>query len=133
MYAALNEDILSDELVCFIDPATYNILVNALFSGNFFHFNSDIATSGDFIFPGTSLRILRTAGLAGSSSSAYAVDGAPCVVMGNPKYIYAGTVTREDFANISMWYSLDFDELRSNFRYRLGAAIVFGNYFVCNF
>lgn len=133
MYAALNEDILSDELVCFIDPATYNILVNALFQGNYFHFNSDIAVSGDFIFPGTSLRILRTAGLAGSSTSAYAVDGAPCVVMGNPKYIFAGTVTREDFANISMWYSLDYDELRSNFRYRLGAAIVFGNYFVCNF
>lgn len=133
MYAALNEDILSDELVCFIDPATYNILVNALFQGNYFHFNSDIATTGEFVFPGTTLKVVRTAGLSGSSSSAYSVGGAPCVVMGNPKYIFAGTVTREDMANISMWYSLDFDQLRSNFRYRLGAAIVFPEYFVCNF
>jgi hypothetical protein len=39
----------------------------------------------------------------------------------------------EDMANIMMWYSQDFDQLRSNFRYRLGTAIVFGNYFVCNF
>ena len=133
MYAALNPDILSDELLCFIEPAYYNTLCEALFSENFFHFNADITTSGEFIFPGTTLRIIRTAGLAGSTSSTYAVGGAPCVVMGNPKYLFAGTVTREDFANISMWYSLDFDELRSNFRYRLGAAIVFPEYFVCSF
>jgi hypothetical protein len=133
MYADLNPDILSDELVCFIEPAFYNILCEALFSGNYFHFNSDITTSGEFIFPGTTLRIIRTAGLEGSTSSASAVGGAPCVVMGNPKYLYAGTVTREDFANISMWYSQDFDQLRSNFRYRLGACVVFANYFVCSF
>lgn len=133
MYAALNADILSDELVCFIEPAYYNILCEALFSENFFHFNADITTSGEFIFPATTLRIVRTAGLTNSTTSSYSVGGAPCVVMGNPKYIFAGTVTREDFANISMWYSLDFDQLRSNFRYRLGAAIVFPNYFVCSF
>lgn len=133
MYAALNPDILSDELVCFIEPAYYNILTEALFSGNYFHFNSDITTSGEFLFPGTTLRIIRTAGLAGSTSSSFAVGGAPCVVMGNPKYLFVGTVTREDFANISMWYSLDYDELRSNFRYRLGAAVVFPEYFVCSF
>jgi hypothetical protein len=133
MYANLNTDILSDQLVCFIEPSAYNTLVEALFSGNYFHFNADIATSGEFTFPGTTLRIVRTAGLEGSSSSAYSVGGAPCVVMGNPQYIFAGTVTREDFLNITMWYSLDFDQLRSNFRYRLGAAIVFPEYFVCSF
>lgn len=133
MYAALNADILSDELVCFIEPASYNTLCEALFSENFFHFNADITTSGEFMFPGTTLKIVRTAGLTNSSTSSFAVGGAPCVVMGNPKYIFAGTVTREDFANISMWYSLDFDQLRSNFRYRLGAAIVFPEYFVCSF
>jgi hypothetical protein len=133
MYAALNPDILSSELVCFIEPAYYNILVEALFSGNYFHFNADIAVSGEFMFPGTSLKVIRTAGLAGSTSSSYSVGGAPCVVMGNPKYLFVGTVTREDMANIMMWYSQDFDQLRSNFRYRLGAAIVFPNYFVCSF
>jgi hypothetical protein len=133
MYAALNPDILSDELVCFIEPAYYNTLVEALFSGNYFHFNADIATSGEFIFPGTTLKIVRTAGLTNSTTSSYAVGGAPTVVMGNPKYLFVGTVTREDFANISMWYSLDFDQLRSNFRYRLGGAIVFPEYFVCSF
>jgi hypothetical protein len=120
-------------LVCFIEPAFYNTLTEALFSENFFHFNADITTTGEFIFPGTTLRIVRTAGLAGSTSASSSVGGAPCVVMGNPKYLFAGTVAREDFLNISRWYSLDFDELRSSFRYRLGAALVFANYFVCSF
>jgi len=134
MIADLNVDILAeDDLVMFMSPEYYRTLSNALFAGNYFHFSSDDTVNGEFIFPGTNVRIVRTYGLQGSGSHNDAVNSNDAVILGSAKYLYWGTDLVSDYSSFRLFYSADNDDVRFICRYKVGAAHLFGLYFVTNF
>ena len=58
MIAAQDVDVAdSDSRVMFMSPAFYQILVDALFAGNYFHVAPDTLVGGEFVFPGSNVRI----------------------------------------------------------------------------
>jgi len=123
----------SDSRVLFISPAYYQNLVDALFSGNYFHVAPDTLVSGEFVFPGSNVKIVRTYGLQGSDSHNAAVNGNECVVLLDSRYAYWGTDLVSDYSAFEIFYSKDFDQLRFISRFKMGAAHLFGLYFVTNF
>lgn len=134
MISSLNADVLAeDDLVMFLSPSYYRTLTNALFAGNYFHFSSDETVNGEFMFPGTNVRIVRTYGLQGSSSHSAAVNSNDCVVLGSAKYLYWGTDLVSDYSSFRLFYSQDNDDVRFIARWKVGAAHLFGLYFVVNF
>ena len=134
MIAAQDVDVAdSDSRVMFVSPAYYQILVDALFAGNYFHVAPDTLVGGEFVFPGSNVRIVRTYGLQGSSSHSLAVSSNDGVALVDTRYIYWGTDLVSDYSNFEIFYSRDNDEVRFISRYKMGAAHLFGLYAVTNF
>lgn len=134
MIAALDADVIGEsDLVMFLSPEYYRTLSNALFAGNYFHVNSDVTVNGTFTFPGTNVTVVRTYGLQGSGSHASAVNSNDCVVLGKASYLYWGTDLVSDYSSFKLFYSQDNDDVRFICRYKVGAAHLFGLYFVTNF
>jgi len=134
MIAAQDVDVAdSDTRVMFMSPAFYQILVDALFNGNYFHVAPDTLVNGEFIFPGSNVRIVRTFGLQGSSSHASASAAGDAVALVDTRYIYWGTDLVSDYSTFEIFYSRDNDEVRFISRYKMGAAHLFGLYAVTNF
>lgn len=134
MIAAQDVDVLdSDSRVMFVSPAYYQILTEALFDGNYFHVAPDTLVNGEFIFPATNVRIVRTYGLQGSGSHNLAVSGNDAVLLCDTRYIYWGTDLVSDYAAFEIFYSRDNDEVRFISRYKIGASHLFGLYAVANF
>jgi hypothetical protein len=134
MIAAQDVDVAdSDSRVMFMSPAFYQILVDALFAGNYFHVAPDTLVGGEFVFPGSNVRIVRTYGLQGSSSHNDAVNSNDCVALVDTRYIYWGTDLVSDYSSFEIFYSRDNDEVRFISRYKCGAAHLFGLYAVTNF
>jgi len=134
MIASQDVDVLdSDSRVMFMSPAYYQILTEALFDGNYFHVAPDTLVNGEFVFPATNVRIVRTYGLQGSSSHASAVNSNDAVLLGDSRFLYWGTDLVSDYSNFEIFYSRDNDEVRFISRYKTGAAHLFGNYIVTNF
>lgn len=134
MIASLDADILAeDDLVMFMSPEFYRTLSNALFAGNYFHASADVTVNGEFVFPATNVRIVRTYGLQGSGSHNLAVSANDAVVVGSAKYLHLGTDLMSDYSSFRLFYSADNDDVRFIARYKVGAAHLFGSYFVCNF
>jgi len=123
----------SDTRVMFMSPAFYQILVDALFNGNYFHVAPDTLVDGEFVFPGSNVRIVRTYGLQGSSSHASASAAGDAVALVDTRYIYWGTDLVSDYSTFEIFYSRDNDEVRFISRYKMGAAHLFGLYAVTNF
>ena len=134
MIAAQDVDVLdSDSRVMFVSPAFYQVLVDALFAGNYFHVAPDTLVAGNFFFPSSNVRVVRTYGLQGSSANAAAVNSNDCVALVDARYIYWGTDLVSDYSTFELFYSRDNDEVRFISRYKVGAAHLFGQYAVTNF
>jgi hypothetical protein len=134
MISAQNVDVLdSDSRVMFMSPAYYQKLTDALFNGNFFHVPPDTLVDGQFFFPGTNVRIVRTFGLQGSGSHNDAINSNDCVLLCDARYIYWGTDLVSDYSTFEIFYSKDNDEVRFISRLKIGAAHLFGLYTVANF
>jgi hypothetical protein len=134
MIAAQDADVLdSDSRVMFMSPAFYQVLVDALFAGNYFHVAPDSLVNGEFFFPSSNVRIVRTYGLQGSSAHNDAVNSNDCVALVDTRYIYWGTDLMSDYSTFEIFYSRDNDEVRFISRYKMGAAHLFGLYAVTNF
>lgn len=134
MINSLDADVLGeDDLVMFMSPAMYRTLANALFAANYFHVNADVTVNGEFMFPATNVRVVRTAGLAGSSAHNDAVNSNDCIVLGPAKNLYWGTDLMSDYSTFKLFYSEDNDEVRFICRYKIGTAILFPGYAVTNF
>jgi hypothetical protein len=134
MIAAQNVDVLdSDSRVMFVSPAYYQKIVDALFAENNFFVDAQTLVNGDFVFPGSNVRVVRTFGLQGSGSHSDAVNSNDCVVLCDTRYIYWGTDLVSDYSSFEIFYSRDNDEVRFISRYKIGAAHLFGLYCVTNF
>lgn len=110
-------DELMDKTTVFVSPAVYRHLVDELIEKNMYHFvPSENQEGKDFIFPGTSVKVHKTFGLAGDKRHIYA---SPYENM-----VYGADLMneREEF---KMWFD-DKDEMhRLKMRFNMGVKTLY--------
>lgn len=115
---SIPDDIL-DNAVMFVSPSTYRALVMALVEKNLYHFpvGADIEDI-DITFPGSSVRIHKTMGLAGVNDKIY--------ISTFENMVYA-TDMMGDKEEIRVWFSDDDDVYRIKAKWNAGVNTLFGD------
>ena len=118
VYMSLPEEAIDKGATIYVSPATYREFTQELVAKNLFHYSGPIdAYPTEIVFPGTDVKVKKTAGLAGTD------------------YIFAG-VSKDWFygcdmegANeeIKVWYSNDQDVVRMKVLFNAGTQIAFPN------
>lgn len=97
VYNALTEEALERGAEIYVSPAIFRAFMQDMVSANFYHYNPGNDNFGEFLLPGTDVRVVRTPGLAGSTS-----------ILGTfPANLYYGTDMEGDEEDIDLWYSKD--------------------------
>jgi len=135
MIANLDPDTLDrDDLVMFVSPSTYRTLVNALKAANNYWIDPSVTIAGEFMYPFTNVRVVRTYGLSASGTqSGYTVNSNDAVVLGPSKLLFWGTDLVSDYSTFKLFYVEAEDSVRFIFRAKLGTCVVYPQYFVTNF
>jgi len=94
----------------------------ALRNANLYHYPSVNDGQRDFILtiPASNVRLVAQAGLNGSNK----------FFITPQSNIYMATDLMEDFEKFEMWYSQDFQSLRTNMRFKAGVSFAFPEYVV---
>ena len=118
VYMSLPEEAIDKGATIYVSPATYREFTQELVAKNLFHYAGPTDSyPTEIIFPGTDVKVKKTAGLAGTD------------------YIFAG-VSKDWFygcdmegANeeIKVWYSNDQDVVRMKVLFNAGTQIAFPN------
>ena len=118
VYMSLPEEAIDKGATIYVSPATYREFTQELVAKNLFHYSGPIdAYPTEIVFPGTDVKVKKTAGLAGTD------------------YIFAG-VSKDWFygcdmegANeeIKVWYSNDQDVVRMKVLFNAGIQVAFPN------
>lgn len=110
------EAVLQDGAVVMLTGTQFNKFIKNILDQNLFHFDVDKAASdGQFLLPGTDLRIVRVNGRT-DSSKFYIV---------NPTNMIFGTDLRGDTDQVKIWYNEDAEEIRLRIRFKAGTQIAF--------
>lgn len=97
VYHALTEETLERGGEIYVSPATFRAFMQDMVTANFYHYNPGNDNFGEFLLPGTDVKVVRTPGLAGSTS-----------ILGTfPANLYYGTDMEGDEEDIDVWYSKD--------------------------
>lgn len=130
MVANIPEDILiEDDLVIFVAPQTVQNYKMALKNSNNFHFYVSDSTNADGsaktntltqMVPGTNIQMVGVIGLKGFNG----------MILSKASNFVMGTDLLNDFENIHVYYSEDYDSLRIFGRFRMGSQIKFPQYVV---
>jgi hypothetical protein len=125
----LSDDAISrEDLRVFMSYANFRLYVQALTRANFFANyigSSDITANMEAVHPNTNVKVIPTIGLNGSNQ----------VTIGPAEYMVVGFDLLSDHEKLTIWYSIDYDELRLRANYNYGAQIaLFGStvYFATN-
>lgn len=112
---AIPEDIL-DNAVVFVSPAFYRGLVFELVEQNLYHFDPTAGVEDrDIVFPGTSIRIHKTMGLAGASK----------IYASTYENMVYGADLMEDKEDIRLWFSDDNDKFRLKIKWNAGVNTLY--------
>lgn len=130
MVANIPQDILMEEdLVIFTSPQTVMNYKLALKNANNFHYYVSDAMNPDGsakensltqMVPGTQIKMIGTPGLKGFNG----------LVLSKASNFVLGTDLLNDYENIHVYYSYDYDSLRIFGRFRMGAQVKFPQYVV---
>lgn len=121
--SVIPSDVIAREdliLYCGYDFArTYQ---TSLRNSNLYHYPSVESGNRDFIItiPASNVRLVAMAGLNGTNK----------FFITPQSNIYMATDLMEDFEKFEMWYSQDFQSLRTNMRFKAGVAFAFPEYVV---
>lgn len=118
-------DILAmDDLTIFVGYDVFRTYTLALRNLNLFHFTGDQNQGGDYtlLVPGSATRIVATRGLNGTNR----------IVATYAKNLYFGTDLLSDFEEFKIFYSEDYDEVRTRIKWKQGVAAAFPE-FIVNF
>ena len=124
------EDILiEDDLVIFVAPQVVQDYKMALKNSNNFHFYVSDSTNADGssktnsltqMVPGTNIQMIGVIGLKGFKG----------MILSKASNFVMGTDLLNDYENIHVYYSEDYDSLRIFGRFRMGAQVKFPQYVV---
>ena len=107
---------LADRAVVFVAPAIYRAYIQELVEKNYYHFDPASGEPKDMFFPGTSVKVHNTLGLAGDKRHLYAS------VWENMVY---GTDLMNDKEEFRFWFSDDDDLHKIKVKWNAGVKTYF--------
>ncbi len=112
---SIPENLLEKAVIC-VAPAIYRAYIQELVEKNYFHFNPADGEPKDMFFPGTSVKVHNTLGLAGDKRHIYAS------VWENMVY---GTDLMDDKEEFRLWFSDDDDVFKYKVKWNSGVKTLY--------
>ena len=118
VYFQMTGDALDRDGIIFVDPAIFRALINDLTVLNYYHYDMGSGYREEFLLPGTEVRVVKTAGLAGT----HAIVGTF-----GANLVY-GTDMENDIEAVDLWWSEDNRVFRYQVKWAEGAAYHFSEH-----
>lgn len=104
--------VMKEDTVIFVGEDDYRAFIQDLVAANLYHFAPDYK-EGEYVLPGTSVRVIAVAGLTGTSA----------VVGGQLSNFFYGVDATDDAQTLDVWYSKDAREFRIAAGFSIAAQI----------
>lgn len=119
VYAELPDEVIERGAEIYVSPANYRKFMTEMVEKNFFHYAGAIeAAPTEFYFPGTSAKVVMTAGMTGVNDK----------ILGTfAKNLYYGCDMENDEEVIEVWWSQDDRNFKLAAEWNSGVQIAFPN------
>lgn len=115
VYAKLTENALERGAEIYVSPAIFRAFMQDMVALNYYHYDPQNENKNEFLLPGTDVKVVKTAGLAGSLK-----------ILGTyPANLYYGCDMQNDNEDIDMWFSQDNRTFRLEVLWNSGVQIAF--------
>ena len=115
VYAKLTENCLERGAEIYVSPAIFRSFMQDMVALNFYHYDPGNANPDEFLLPGTDVKVVKTAGLAGDLH-----------ILGTyPANLYYGTDGENDNEVVDVWWSQDNRTYRLEALWNSGVQIAF--------
>ena len=115
VYNAMSEYTLEQGGEIYVSPAKFRAFMQEMVEKNYFHYNQGNAEPGEFLLPGSNVKVVRTPGLAGKTE----------VVGTFAKNMYYGCDLENAAEDIKVWYSDDDDLIKVAAKWNMGVQFAF--------
>lgn len=120
VYAAIpSEVVMKKDTVIFVSEGMYRNFIQDLVAANLYHFNPDYK-DGEYLLPGTSVRVIATSGLNGTAGA-----GEDKIVAGRLSNMFYGVSAEDDDQTFKLWYSNDNQEFRLAINFAAGVNVAY--------
>lgn len=115
VYNALPENVLERGGEIYVSPAIFRSFMQDMVAQNFYHYNPGNENPGEFLLPGTDVKVVKVAGLAGSLK-----------ILGTyAKNLVYGTDGQNDEEIADAWFSQDDRTWKIDIEWKSGVQIAF--------
>ena len=115
VYNAMTENTLEQGGEIYVSPAKFRAFLQEMVAKNYYHYNPGNAEPGEFLLPGSNVKVVRTPGLAGKTN----------IVGTFPKNMYYGCDLENAAEDIKVWYSNDDDVIKVSAKWNMGVQFAF--------
>lgn len=115
VYNVMSEYTLEQGGEIYVSPAKFRAFMQEMVEKNYFHYNPGNAEPGEFLLPGSNVKVVRTPGLAGKTE----------VVGTFAKNMYYGCDLENAAEDIKVWYSDDDDLIKVAAKWNMGVQFAF--------
>ncbi len=115
VYNAMTENTLEQGGEIYVSPAKFRAFLQEMVAKNYYHYNPGNDEPGEFLLPGSNVKVVRTPGLAGKTQ----------IVGTFPKNMYYGCDLENAAEDIKVWYSDDDDVIKVSAKWNMGVQFAF--------
>ena len=115
VYNAFTENTLEQGGEIYVSPAKFRAFLQEMVAKNYYHYNPGNDEPGEFLLPGSNVKVVRTPGLAGKTN----------IVGTFPKNMYYGCDLENAAEDIKVWYSDDDDVIKVTAKWNMGVQFAF--------
>ena len=115
VYEKMTENTLEQGGEIYVSPAKFRAFMQEMVAKNFYHYNPGNEEPGEFLLPGSNVKVVRTPGLAGKTQ----------VVGTYAKNMYYGCDLENAAEEIKVWYSDDDDLIKVAAKWNMGVQFAF--------
>ena len=115
VYNAMTENTLEQGGEIYVSPAKFRAFLQEMVAKNYYHYNPGNDELGEFLLPGSNVKVVRTPGLAGKTQ----------IVGTFPKNMYYGCDLENAAEDIKVWYSDDDDVIKVSAKWNMGVQFAF--------
>lgn len=115
VYNAMTENTLEQGGEIYVSPAKFRAFLQEMVAKNYYHYNPGNDELGEFLLPGSNVKVVRTPGLAGKTN----------IVGTFPKNMYYGCDLENAAEDIKVWYSDDDDVIKVSAKWNMGVQFAF--------
>lgn len=115
VYNAMTENTLEQGGEIYVSPAKFRAFLQEMVAKNYYHYNPGNTEPGEFLLPGSNVKVVRTPGLAGKTN----------IVGTFPKNMYYGCDLENAAEDIKVWYSDDDDVIKVSAKWNMGVQFAF--------